>query len=270
MAVMMPDKSGPARGEPRLSLSLMKFYLRTNSPISLRRRKIRRTPLTLANSLQLASVVPTAVPANFSTPFELVCKLSVWRTARPDNDFGAILPHLETLLALVREMATARSGLVCRHTKPSSICTNPAVGPLIWMRCSTIMSFLRFWTASLKSNRYGLSRVCGPFPQVRQETMPTDGRAVGFDFATGRLDATLHPFSGGIPRIVVLRRYDEADFTSALMGVLQTGHICAAWSSAVGAINTSVTHRALVCTSQSLMVEMQASRSRAFLVGRHR
>ena len=40
--------------------------------------------------------------------------------------------------------------------------------------------------------------------------------AVGFDFATGRLDATLHPFSGGIPEDSrITTRYDEADFRSA-------------------------------------------------------
>jgi len=49
---------------------------------------------------------------------------------------------------------------------------------------------------------------------------------LGFDFAHGRLDVSLHPFCGGTPDDVRLTtRYEEADFNRALMGVLhETGH----------------------------------------------
>lgn len=50
--------------------------------------------------------------------------------------------------------------------------------------------------------------------------------SLGFDFDHGRLDVSLHPFCGGSPQDLRLTtRYDEADFTSALMGVIhETGH----------------------------------------------
>src|SRR3546814_12520125 len=51
-------------------------------------------------------------------------------------------------------------------------------------------------------------------------------RSAGFDFDRGRLDVSLHPFCGGADDDVrITTRYDEQDFTSALMGVLhETGH----------------------------------------------
>ena len=94
-------------------------------------------------------------------------------------------------------------------------------------------------------------------------------RQFGFDFNRGRLDVSLHPFCGGATNDVRLTtRYDEADFTRALMGVLhETGHALyeqgrpAPWlAQPVGAARGMAVHE-----SQSLIVEMQASRSRPFM-----
>jgi carboxypeptidase Taq len=94
-------------------------------------------------------------------------------------------------------------------------------------------------------------------------------RAVGFDFSRGRLDVSLHPFCGGATNDIRLTtRYDETDFTRALMGVLhECGHGCfeqgrpQAWlGQPVGAARGMAIHE-----SQSLIIEMQAARSRQFL-----
>jgi carboxypeptidase Taq len=83
------------------------------------------------------------------------------------------------------------------------------------------------------------------------------------------VDVSLHPFCGGATGDVRLTtRYDEADFTSALMGVMhETGHALyeqgrpAAWAGQpVGEARGMSLHE-----SQSLLIEMQACRSRAFL-----
>ena len=67
----------------------------------------------------------------------------------------------------------------------------------------------------------------GPFPIAAQRAAGLKlMEQLGFDFAHGRLDVSLHPFCGGSPDDVrITTRYDEADFTRALMGVLhETGH----------------------------------------------
>ena len=109
----------------------------------------------------------------------------------------------------------------------------------------------------------------GPFPvaaQRRVAMMLMD--KIGFDFAHGRIDESAHPFCGGTPDDVRLTtRYDEADFATALMGTLhETGHalyqrgLPAEWRrQPVGAARGMAVHE-----SQSLLLEMQVCRSRAF------
>jgi carboxypeptidase Taq len=110
----------------------------------------------------------------------------------------------------------------------------------------------------------------GPFPVDRQRALGLRVMQIlGFDFHQGRLDVSLHPFSGGASddrRITT--RYDEADFTTSLMGTIhETGHalyeqhLPKAWRhQPVGGARGMVVHE-----SQSLLMEMQASRSREFL-----
>jgi carboxypeptidase Taq len=92
---------------------------------------------------------------------------------------------------------------------------------------------------------------------------------LGFEFTHGRLDVSLHPFCGGTPDDVrITTRYDEADFTRALMGVLhETGHalyqrgLPEAWRrQPVGSARGMSVHE-----SQSLLIEMQVCRSAEFL-----
>ena len=109
----------------------------------------------------------------------------------------------------------------------------------------------------------------GPFPIEAQRRLGrTLMQRLGFDFEHGRLDVSLHPFCGGTPDDVRLTtRYDEGDFGRALMGVLhETGHalyergLPASWRrQPVGDARGMSVHE-----SQSLLVEMQACRSREF------
>jgi carboxypeptidase Taq len=93
--------------------------------------------------------------------------------------------------------------------------------------------------------------------------------ALGFDFERGRLDESAHPFCGGVPDDVrMTARYDESDAASGLMAILhETGHglynagLPKAWrGQPVGRPLGMVAHE-----SQSLLIEMQVCRSRAFL-----
>ena len=93
---------------------------------------------------------------------------------------------------------------------------------------------------------------------------------LGFDFDHGRLDESLHPFCGGVPDDVrMTARYDETDVATGLMAVLhETGHalynagLPKAWrGQPVGAPRSAWS----VHESQSLLLEMQVCRSRAFL-----
>jgi len=109
----------------------------------------------------------------------------------------------------------------------------------------------------------------GPFPVAAQKRLCRRmAEAVGLDFETARMDESLHPFSTGIAddsRITT--RYSKTDYSEALMGVLhESGHamydrgLPSDWRrQPVGRARGMVLHE-----SQSLLVEMQVCRSRAF------
>ncbi len=113
-------------------------------------------------------------------------------------------------------------------------------------------------------------RLEGDFPVRAQEALCRNLAArAGLDFAHARLDRSLHPFCGGTPADVrITTRYDETDPAQAIMGVLhETGHglyergLPPAWArQPVGAAAGMAAHE-----SQSLIIEMQAARSDAYL-----
>jgi len=216
----------------------------------------------------------TALPADLVEALTKACSASemAWRKARPAADFALAKPHLEKVLALVREAAAA---------KAEKLGTSPYEALLDEFepggRTAAIDALFDDLAATLPGLIEGaLARQAAPLPlegRFPVETQRTLGvefmKRLGFDFEHGRLDISLHPFCGGTPDDVrITTRYDETNFTRALMGVLhETGHalyergLPAAWRrQPVGDARGMSLHE-----SQSLLVEMQVCRSREFL-----
>ncbi len=110
----------------------------------------------------------------------------------------------------------------------------------------------------------------GPFPAATQEQLCRKlSVRVGLDYDHARLDRSAHPFCGGNPRdIRITTRYDEDDFAPALLGVLhETGHALYEMGLPAQFVRQPVGDAAGMAAheSQSLIVEMQACRSDAFL-----
>jgi carboxypeptidase Taq len=200
---------------------------------------------------------------------------AAWRDARADSDFGLVAGKLETVLALVRETAAAKAealGLSPYDALLDEYEPNGRAEEIDGVFADLAGFLPGFLEEVLERQRREPAVVtpAGPFPVERQRSLAvTLMERLGFDFDHGRLDVSLHPFCGGTPDDVrITTRYDEADFTSALMGVLhETGHalyergLPARWrSQPVGQARGMSVHE-----SQSLLVEMQVCRSRAFL-----
>jgi carboxypeptidase Taq len=198
----------------------------------------------------------------------------VWRTARPANDFAAVLPFLEEMLRLQREVAAAKAehlgvspyeALLDRYEPGGSVAQINRLFDEIADFLPDLIEAALLRQAALPP----MAEPSGPFPIAAQRRAA--GRlmeAVGFDFTHGRLDISAHPFCSGAPDDVrITTRYDEGDFTKALMGVLhETGHalykrnLPADWRlQPVGAARGMAIHE-----SQSLLLEMQVCRSPAF------
>ncbi|MCW5751655.1 MAG: carboxypeptidase M32 [Alphaproteobacteria bacterium] len=202
------------------------------------------------------------------------CEMA-WRAARAENDFAALRPHLEEVLRLVREVAAAKAHAFGIDPYDALLDEYEPDGRAA--EIDGIFAELRDFLPDL------LGRVlerqaraprplspAGPFPVERQRALGLRFmEALGFDFHHGRLDVSLHPFTGGVPDDVrITTRYSEGDFTRALMGVLhETGHalyergLPGDWrTQPVGQSRGMALHE-----SQSLLVEMQVCRSDAFL-----
>ena len=198
----------------------------------------------------------------------------VWRTARRDDDFPAVMPHLQEVLDLTRQVGDARAAVLggsqyealLAQFEPDS--RTGAIDALFDDLADFLPGFLD--DVLSRQERAGpIRRPEGPFDIARQETLCRDmAGAIGLDFGSARMDESAHPFSSGVPedsRITV--RYNEDDFGEALMASLhETGHAMyergrpAEWRyQPVGDARGMVLHE-----SQSLLVEMQVCRSRTF------
>lgn len=198
-----------------------------------------------------------------------------WRHARAEDDFASLQPHLDGLLRLTREAAAAKAAAfgvtpydaLLDEFEPGG--RSATIDAIFADLAAFLPNFLDRVLARQAAQPAPLP-LPGPFPQAAQRQLGlTMMTAMGFDFEHGRLDISLHPFTGGVPDDVrITTRYEESDFTRALMAVLhETGHalyelgLPAAWrQQPVGQARGMALHE-----GQSLLMEMQVCRSPAFL-----
>ncbi|WP_157230790.1 carboxypeptidase M32 [Kiloniella laminariae] len=219
----------------------------------------------------------TALEGDFVEAKIKACKRCemVWRSARPEGDFAAVLPTLKEVLNLTQQEARVKSEIfgcnsydaLLDHYEPGG--KSARIDAIFDDFSSFFPDFLQN-VLDKQATRSKPVMPDGPFPVAVQEKLGREMvQAVGFDFNHGRLDVSLHPFCGGVPDDVrITTRYDEADFMISLMGVLhETGHamyernLPPDWRlQPVGAARGMTMHE-----SQSLIIEMQASRSPEFI-----
>jgi carboxypeptidase Taq len=201
------------------------------------------------------------------------CEMA-WRAARPANDYKGLLPLLEEVLTLTKQVATAKAEAFGCDAYDALLDQYEPGGKAadidrIFAEVTAVLPGLIQQVLDHQASRKAPLPLPGPFPIAAQEAL---GRklmsVIGFDFTRGRLDVSSHPFCGGTPDDIRLTtRYREDDFRSAMMGVLhETGHalyevgLPADWRyQPVGYARGMSVHE-----SQSLLMEMQACRSRAF------
>ena len=199
----------------------------------------------------------------------------VWRESRRTSNFGMLLPSLEAVVELQREIGHCKGEALGLEVYDALIdqydpgLRQAKIDPIFRQLRGELPAFVR--QVQERQDRDGRPEpVTGVFPVAAQRAFgETLMRAVGFDFDRGRLDVSLHPFCGGATGDVrVTTRYTEADFTRAFMGILhETGHALyeqgrpVEWlRQPVGGARGMILHE-----SQSLLIEMQACRTREFL-----
>ena len=191
-----------------------------------------------------------------------------WRQARENSDFAALLPYLQEVLDLQRQIG---------QIKGEALGLSPYDALLDSYEPGMRQARIDLLFANLKAELPGLIQETQAYQKSLPPVLALNGSfqidlqrglgkklmaAVGFDFDRGRLDVSLHPFCGGATDDVrITSRYNEEGFASGLMGVLhETGHALyeqgrpEAWRrQPVGAARGMALHE-----SQSLLIEMQA------------
>jgi carboxypeptidase Taq len=282
-AAVMPSGGGAARGDQLAVLAGLSHSLlvepAVTDDIAEASSGPGHDPWRSANLslIRHAHTRATALPADLieaQTRANSACE-KVWREARRNSDFPAVRPMLTEVVNLVRQCATALSPVVKLAPYDALMdgyqrgITSADVTPVF----AEYEAFLRDAlprALELQASRPAPVRPQGPFPEDAQEALCRRlSGLVGLDYSHARLDRSTHPFCGGTPTdIRITTRYDPADFAQSLLGVLhETGHAMyerglpeAYRRQPVGEAAGMAAHE-----SQSLIVEMQACRSDAFL-----
>ncbi len=278
-AVMMPEGGASARAEEIATLKGVHHKLLAAPQVAALIRKADQLELNgwqRANLGEMSRqwIHARAVPARLIEALARAtsaCEI-VWREARAKGDFKLVKKPLEKVMSLTREAGQAKA-------EPLGVTPYEALMDLYEpqareARIEDLFADLEEFIAAtlpLVLERQGAAPP-EPTAKVAQASQKALGRrlmgVIGFDFNKGRLDESAHPFSGGTPYDVrITTRYDEAEPLKSLMGVAhETGHalyemnLPKDWRhQPVGRARGMALHE-----SQSLIVEMQACRSRAF------
>lgn len=155
---------------------------------------------------------------------------AAWAEARKKSDFAMFAPHLERIVGIARRKADlwgyadepydALLETYERGTRTREVAA-------LFDRLKPELTKLAR-TAVARSADIDPRLLDGKYPVDKQKLLNREvAESVGFDFESGRIDTTTHPFCTtlGPGDIRLTTRYDEADFTSSLFGVLhEAGH----------------------------------------------
>ncbi len=280
-AAMMPTGGAAARAEQLATLSLLAHEMLCQDEVADLLHRAEATmaglgPWEQANLREMRREWSHAT----ALPGDLVAALSragsacemIWRTARADDDFATLCPYLEAVVALVRETAAAKAeAFGCPPYDALLSQYEPGMRAVdIDREFDVLARFLPNLLDRVLAHQAEPPAAPERLAAAVQEELSRHLLgALGFDFEHGRLDVSLHPFTGGVADDVRLTtRYDEADPLGSLYPALhEGGHgmyergLPPAWRlQPVGRAKGMAMHE-----SQSLLIEMQVCRGDAFL-----
>jgi carboxypeptidase Taq len=282
-SAMMPSGGAAARGDQLAILASLAHGLATAPEVADDLAAAEAQPPENAwdgenlRLLRHAHTRATAVPADMVEALARAnhsCE-QVWREARKAADFALVRPHLTELMSLVREQAQALSpalGLTPYDSLMDGFqrgITAADVAP-VFADYEAFLATALPRAEALQAARGPAIPFEGPFPEDKQEELCRRlSLRAGLEAEHSRLDRSTHPFCGGTPTDVrITTRYRTDHFSQSLMGVMhETGHALYERGlprefarQPVGEAAGMAAHE-----SQSLIIEMQAVRSDAFL-----
>lgn len=153
-----------------------------------------------------------------------------WVEARRRSDFTLFAAHLRAIVGICREKAD----LWGYRDEPYDALLEEYERGADTAKLTSLLDPLRRPLRELAAEAVGRAAgrparlPAGPYPVDAQQVLNREiAESIGFDFSAGRIDTAAHPFCAGLgpgdTRLTT--RYDEADFTSSLFGILhEAGH----------------------------------------------
>lgn len=279
-STMMPPGGAASRGEQLASLAGLGHELliapEVEEDLEIARPEGAWEQANLA-LMERAHARATALPTDLveaTARANSACE-KIWREAKAHADFALVRPALTEVVRLQRETAQALAAEL--RMDPYDALMDGYQRGVTAADVEPVFAAYEAFLAEALPRAEAIQAVQppaiplpGPFPaEVQRGLCRRLSERIGLDYDHARLDESLHPFCGGTPADVRLTTfYDEQDVAKALLGVLhETGHalyergLPSAWArQPVGEAAGMAAHE-----SQSLIVEMQACRSDAFL-----
>ena len=280
MSTMMPKNSRENRAEQLSYLSKIRHQLISSPNVGKLIENAKEEKLDNENSSNLIEMEREYIMSS-SLPSDLVEKLSkasakcegIWEEARKKSDFKIVEPHLEELVKLAKEESLILSDKL--HCSPYEALINKFEPQSKEKDIKNIFEKLEFFLVPLIDKiieRQSEEKLISISNRMTTEQQKEIGvylmNAIGFDFSRGRLDVSQHPFCGGAYQdIRITTRYNENDPFSSLEGIMhETGHamyelnLPEQWKyQPAGQSRGMAMHE-----SQSLLIEMQITRSKSF------
>mgnify|MGYP001417006299 CR=1 FL=1 len=272
-ATLMSKKGGRSRAEALAELSGIIHDINSNPKVEDWLKKASKEKLDFVQECNLREMkrkwkrkkaVPTALVMKKRIAASL-CE-NEWRVQRPANDWNNFLRNFKPLVELCLEEADYLSDAL--SISPYEALMDGYEPGLTEKKIDEVFGDLKTWLPTLikkvvkKQRKEFVLDLEGPFPTKKQKSLCLEIMALlGFDFASGRLDISTHPFCGGVPDDVrITTRFDKNSLLEPLFGTIhETGHARYEQNLPKEFINMPVgqSRSMSIHESQSLFFEMQ-------------
>ncbi len=234
----MPTAALPHKAEQLSYLTAKAHALSTSSEFAALLEQAQQDasedPLEQANLREwhhhyhLATKLPAELVARSSKTSSLA--KAAWAEAKEQNDFAKFSPLLEQTIEIAQEKAQhwgyedePYDALLQTYERGAKTKDIVAIFDSFGPQLKEVAA-----QAVAHSSKQASRPFHGHFPIAAQQTLNREvAESLGFDFQAGRIDTTEHPFCTTLGPLDcrLTTRYDEADFTSSLFGVIhETGH----------------------------------------------
>lgn len=175
----------------------------------------------------------TLLPADFVAEFSHCTALAegVWETAKPSNDFGVFLPHLEKVIELSKQRARllgAKTSLYDRMIDRFDRGVSTEVLDRLFTPLGEFLkNFIAPAVAAAQKNRSQSNAALAATPDIQEALSRKLAKELGFNPDRCVLQKSAHPFSTtlGPKDFRITTRFEEDDFLSSFFATVhEMGH----------------------------------------------